>query len=298
MAIKGILPARLPNGEEQFAGNNGNSSCKFSLEDDCDDNCVVDDDDDEAEAEAEAAGSEAQSSMVRSLYWESQEALLQEILENYKLSGTKVREGIYKIIERVTTTTNNYCECPLPRLESCAKCLRLRAVNELRNKGFTATLCTSKWNQTDKKLGGRHEYIEVIVSTQGRKKQVPLVIELNLRDEFKMGKSCEEYCRMVEQLPQMYIGKGEYLNAIVRAVCDAAKKSASEQRIHIGPWRKTSFMLMKWSPAAASPVEKTTSVAGAHQSSSTQLVIMSPRQWHASITSGLQSVTGTTVKVA
>ncbi|XP_031111564.1 uncharacterized protein LOC116015595 [Ipomoea triloba] len=292
MAIKENPPARLPNGDDEEQFGNGNSSSKFSLQDDCDDNCVAVDDDDD---EAEAAGNESQSSMVRSLYWESQEALLQEILENYKLSGTKVREGIYKIIERVTTT-NNCCECPLPRLESCAKCLRLRAVNELRNKGFTATLCTSKWNQTEKKLGGRHEYIEVMVSTQGRKKQVPLVIELNLRDEFKMGKSCEEYCRMVEQLPQVYIGKGEYLNAIVRAVCDAAKKSASEQRIHMGPWRKTNFMLMKWSPAAS--VEKTTSLGAAHQSSSTQLVIMSPRQWHPSITSGLQPVTGTTVKVA
>nr|GLL42394.1 uncharacterized protein LOC109148547 isoform X2 [Ipomoea trifida] len=236
MAIKENPPARLPNGdddEEQFG--NGNSSSKFSLQDECDDNCVAVDDDDDDDDEAEAAGNESQSSMVRSLYWESQEALLQEILENYKLSGTKVREG-------------------------------------------------------------RHEYIEVMVSTQGRKKQVPLVIELNLRDEFKMGKSCEEYCRMVEQLPQVYIGKGEYLNAIVRAVCDAAKKSASEQRIHMGPWRKTNFMLMKWSPAAS--VEKTTSLGAAHQSSSTQLVIMSPRQWHPSITSGLQPVTGTTVKVA
>lgn len=78
----------------------------------------------------------------------------QEILENYKVSGTKVREAINKIIERVNTT--NSCECPLPRLESCAKCLRLRAVNELCNKGFTATLCTSKWNQTEKKLGGNN----------------------------------------------------------------------------------------------------------------------------------------------
>ncbi|KAK9950243.1 hypothetical protein M0R45_005744 [Rubus argutus] len=37
------------------------------------------------------------------------------------------------------------------------------------------------------------------------------------------------------------------LNAIVRVVCDAAKQSMKESRIHMGPWRKRRFMLMKWS---------------------------------------------------
>ena len=30
-------------------------------------------------------------------------------------------------------------------------------------------------------------------------------------------------------------------------MCNAAKKSMKEKKMHVGPWRKSSFMQMKWS---------------------------------------------------
>lgn len=98
---------------------------------------------------------------------------------------------------------------------------------------------------------GTHEFIEVIASTQSRKKQVPFLIELEFRNQFKMAKACEEYDNLVNQLPEIYIGKPEHLNSIVGVVCDAAKKSTEEKRIHMGPWRKRSFMQKKWSVSSS-----------------------------------------------
>lgn len=94
---------------------------------------------------------------------------------------------------------------------------------------------------------GSHEYIEVIASTSKTKKQIPFLIELEFRDQFQIAKACEEYQKLVSCLPEFYIGKQEYLTAIVRVMCGAAKKSMKEKKMHLGPWRKRSFMQMKWS---------------------------------------------------
>lgn len=97
------------------------------------------------------------------------------------------------------------------------------------------------------KFLGRHEYIEILTIAPGRKKQQPLVVELEFRDQFEIAKASDEYRKLVSQLPEFYIGKPEYLSSIVRILCDAAKKSLKEKKIHMGPWRKRSFMEMKWS---------------------------------------------------
>ncbi|XP_059631002.1 uncharacterized protein LOC132273913 [Cornus florida] len=181
----------------------------------------------------------------RTQYWDSQESLLQEILEHYSSTGSKLRQELIRIIEMVREI--DFCECPKLHSHGCAKCLRRRVVHLLCNKRFNATLFTSKWKHSQKLPGGTHEYIEVIASTQGRKKQGPMLIELEFKDQFKMAIACDEYHRLIDQLPEIFIGKPEHLDAIVRVVCDAAKRSAAEKDIHMGPWRKRSFMQMKWS---------------------------------------------------
>ncbi|KAK9271291.1 hypothetical protein L1049_026881 [Liquidambar formosana] len=199
----------------------------------------------------ELDASESQDPTERTKYWESQEALLQEILERYSLTGSKLRQEVSRVIEMARE--RDLCHCPKPSSNTCAYCLRRRVVKFLCDQGFHATLCTSKWNNTHKFPGGTHEYIEVIASTQGRKKQIPFVVEIEFRDEFEMAKACEEYQRLINQLPETYIGKADYLNAMVRIVCSAAKRSAKDKKIHMGPWRKTSFMQMKWSGSYVKP---------------------------------------------
>lgn len=92
----------------------------------------------------------------------------------------------------------------------------------------------------------------MIASTPSRKKQIPFLIELEFRDQFKIAKACDEYQKLVSQLPEFYIGRPDYLNAMLRVVCDAAKRSMKEKKIHMGPWRKRSFMQMKWSASSES----------------------------------------------
>ncbi|KAA3487066.1 Leucine-rich repeat structural protein ORF147 [Gossypium australe] len=217
-------------------------------------------------------GNESNDSIQHTLYWESQQALLQlhedvmlkieyrnqseirvalqEILERYMLIGSKLRQEVNGTIEEAKET--EFCSCinqyqTLSFDIGCINCLRKRVINLLCQKGLKATLCVSKWKHTKNYPAGSHEYIEVMASTQGRKKQIPLVIELEFRDQFEIAKACDEYMKLVDKLPLCYVGKTEYLNPIVGVMCDAAKRSMEERKLHMGPWRKRSFMQMKWS---------------------------------------------------
>ncbi|KAL8482402.1 hypothetical protein ACS0TY_028541 [Phlomoides rotata] len=183
------------------------------------------------------------------IFWESQKFLLQEILDQCNNSNSSnLREQIKRHIEVVRDS--NFCRCTDKNLRGCNKCLRQATIKHLCSKGFNAYLCTSKWKKTHKIPGGTHEYIEVVAYTQVRKKQVAFLVELGFGDEFRVAKACDEYHELIGVLPEIYVGKAEHLNAIVRVVCEAAKKSAEEKKIHMGPWRKRDFMLMKWSASS------------------------------------------------
>ncbi|KAJ6744711.1 hypothetical protein OIU79_030935 [Salix purpurea] len=198
--------------------------------------CLEEEDDDDG-----GPDNNSHDPMERALYWESQEALLQEVLESYSFTGSKLRQEVSKVIG--VAKEGDFCSCMKP----ADGCLRRRVVGLLTQKGFEASLCTSKWKKTRNHPGGKHEYVEMIASTMGRKKPIPYLIELEFRDQFEIAKACDEYRNLVARLPEYYVGKADYLNAIVGILCDAAKRSMKEKKIHMGPWRKRSFMQMKWS---------------------------------------------------
>ncbi|KHN35101.1 hypothetical protein glysoja_004867 [Glycine soja] len=187
---------------------------------------------------------DSDDSAERILYWESQISLLQEILERYHLSGSKLRLEVGRIIKEVKAS--DFCSCLKANSSDCITCLRRRVVDGLCERGFSTNLCISKWRTTKKFPGGCHEYIEVIANTSTRKK-IHFLVELELREQFQIAKASENYRKLVSCLPEFYIGKLEYLTAIVRVMCNAAKKSTKEKKMHVGPWRKSSFMQMKWS---------------------------------------------------
>ncbi|XP_028788416.1 uncharacterized protein LOC114744408 [Neltuma alba] len=188
----------------------------------------------------------------RTLYWESQEAMLQEIVERYKRVGWELREEVGEILEEAKKVPQyGYgCKCRKPNSTTsygCSHCLRTLVVSLLSLRGYNASLRLSKWDSTKSVPGGSHQYIEVMPNTQTRKKQMPYLIELELRDQFQIARAGEEYKKLLSLLPEFYVGQSEYLTAIIRVMCGAAKRSMKEKKIHLGPWRKSNFMQMKWS---------------------------------------------------
>ncbi|CAL5406514.1 unnamed protein product [Camellia sinensis] len=102
------------------------------------------------------------------------------------------------------------------------------------------TSSTSRDNQWE------HTYLEVLDNSNSKKKELRVVIELNFRAEFEMAKANEEYNRLIFRLPEVFVGKPERLQALIKILCSAAKKCMKDKKMHMGPWRKHKYMQAKW----------------------------------------------------
>lgn len=88
--------------------------------------------------------------------------------------------------------------------------------------------------------------MEVVDRSSAKKGDVRVVIELNFRAEFEMARANTEYNRLVSRLPEVFVGKPERLKALIKILCQAAKKCMKEKKMHMGPWRKQKYMQAKW----------------------------------------------------
>ena len=102
---------------------------------------------------------------------------------------------------------------------------------------------------------GEHTFLDVIDNSGSKKGEVRVIIELNFRAEFEMARASEDYNRLVQRLPEVYVGKVERLSTLIKILCSAAKKCMKEKKMHMGPWRKQKYMQAKW----LSPCKRTTS---------------------------------------
>ncbi|KAE8719931.1 hypothetical protein F3Y22_tig00109924pilonHSYRG00086 [Hibiscus syriacus] len=81
---------------------------------------------------------------------------------------------------------------------------------------------------------------------KSRKSEVRVIIELNFRAEFEIARASEDYNRLVQRLPDVFVGKVERLSNVIKILCSAAKKCMKEKKMHMGPWRKQGYMQAKW----------------------------------------------------
>lgn len=88
--------------------------------------------------------------------------------------------------------------------------------------------------------------MDVLSNSSSNKGEVRVIIELNFRAEFEMARASEEYNRLVQKLPEVFVGKVERLQSVIKIMCSAAKKCMKEKKIHLGPWRKQRYMQAKW----------------------------------------------------
>ncbi|MFS8023779.1 hypothetical protein Hanom_Chr16g01455561 [Helianthus anomalus] len=61
-----------------------------------------------------------------------------------------------------------------------------------------------------------------------------------------MAKGSQDYNRLISRLPEIYVGKAERLQSLIKILCLASKKCMKDQKMHIAPWRKLKYMQAKW----------------------------------------------------
>lgn len=93
---------------------------------------------------------------------------------------------------------------------------------------------------------GEHTFVDVIDNSNHKKGEVRVIIELELRGQFEMKKGSEEYNGLVSKLPDIFVGKIDRLQTVIKLLSNAAKKCMKEKKMHLGPWRKQRYMQAKW----------------------------------------------------
>lgn len=129
---------------------------------------------------------------------------------------------------------------------SMKSCLLRVVMKNLKSMGYNVGICKSRWESIID-FPGDYEYMDVIVERRkGKPKEKRFLVDIDFRAQFEMARPTKEYSAMVELLPNIFVGKAEKINQIIKIMCDAAKRSLKKKTMHIPPWRKYRYMRAKW----------------------------------------------------
>ncbi|XP_071701570.1 uncharacterized protein [Rutidosis leptorrhynchoides] len=180
------------------------------------------------------------------LFWESQEQLLKDTLFRTSSFESKIRQDTKEIVKEIKSMTVGGCDCNKTTVDGCRLCFQKEISNRLRKAGYNAGICKAKWANLKQIPAGEHTYIEVVDTSNSKKGVVRVIIEVNFRAEFEMVKASQEYNSLISRLPEIYVGKTERLESLIKILCLASKKCMKDQKMHIAPWRKLKYMQAKW----------------------------------------------------
>ncbi|KAL2496862.1 hypothetical protein Fot_40619 [Forsythia ovata] len=195
---------------------------------------------DKEEEEAEQNDSSSRESKA---FWESKEELLQATLYRTTSLESKIRQATKDALRELDSVGVN-CSCRKKLADSCRSCTQKQICDRLQIAGFNCVICKSKWRSSPEIPAGEHTYLEV--QNVSKKGEVKVIIELNFHAEFEIIRSSEEYNRLIERLPEIFIGKIERLRSLIKILCSASKKCMKERKMHMAPWRKQKYMQAKW----------------------------------------------------
>lgn len=204
--------------------------------------------DGELDEEEGENGGAAGNSEENQRFWENQHQLLRGTLYRTSSVESKIRNSVKDALKEIQRTGESICACGSPAAGNCKSCLMREVSFRLQNSGFNCAICRSKWKSSPNIPSGEHTFIDVIEDS--KKGEVRIIVELNFRAEFEIARANEDYNRLVQLLPEFFVGKVERLTNVIKILCSAAKKCMKEKKMHMGPWRKQKYMQAKWLSAS------------------------------------------------
>ncbi|XP_049411009.1 uncharacterized protein LOC125874208 [Solanum stenotomum] len=116
----------------------------------------------------------------------------------------------------------------------------------LRNFGYNAAVCKTKWESSGGLAAGNYEFIDITKSDSANRITTRYFIDLDFKAEFEIARPTIQYERLLQSLPNIFVGKNEELKQILRAMSNAARRSLKSRGLTFPPWRKHRFMQNKW----------------------------------------------------
>ncbi|KAG6401306.1 hypothetical protein SASPL_138158 [Salvia splendens] len=139
-------------------------------------------------------------------------------------------------------------------LRSNKQIMRRNVMAYLRNSGYNAAVCKTKWESSGGLSGGSYEFVDVVRGDSASASRY--VVDLDFAAEFAIARPARSYECLLQRLPRIYVGTAEELRQILRAASNAARWSMKCGGLILPPWRKQRFMQSKW----LGPYRRTTSL--------------------------------------
>ena len=135
--------------------------------------------------------------------------------------------------------------------------LRLKMEDPVRFRGLNVAASDSSADAADACTRLAHSYLwlppfatpshgEVYASMDER-----VIIEPNLRSHFVVGRASSAYKRLVDALPECFVGSYAQLTEVVRFVSTHMMASFRESGLDIPPWRQPGALTSKWTLASS-----------------------------------------------
>ncbi|KAF8006791.1 hypothetical protein BT93_K0951 [Corymbia citriodora subsp. variegata] len=132
-------------------------------------------------------------------------------------------------------------------LKSNKPALRRNVMSYLREMGYNAAICKTKWDSSGGLTAGSYEFIDVVRSEPSAGSSPSrYFVDVDFDGQFAIARPAPEYTRLLQRVPRVFVGGIEDLKRIVRAMCDAARRSLKSRDLSLPPWRKNRYMQNKW----------------------------------------------------
>lgn len=115
-----------------------------------------------------------------------------------------------------------------------------RLMTRLRDAGFDAGLCKSRWAKGSRIPAGSYDYVDVNVDG------TRYIVEAFLAGEFEIARPTQRYASLLEMFPTIFVGEVDELKQVVGLMCAAMKSSLKSVGMHVPPWRRNAYMQAKW----------------------------------------------------
>ncbi|KAL3838418.1 hypothetical protein ACJIZ3_023009 [Penstemon smallii] len=172
-------------------------------------------------------------------------ALLAHKISYIKIATDQYEQDLFSVVNSLVLSISER-DLRVSNLDPCnASCIRFALVKLLRLSGYDAAVCISRWQKSDKVLGGDHEYIDIVhcneTGTTDR-----LIIDVDFRSHFEIARAVDSYDRILNSLPVIYVGSFTKLQQFLEVMAEAAISSLKQNSMPLPPWRSYAYLEAKW----------------------------------------------------
>ncbi|PKA49664.1 hypothetical protein AXF42_Ash004205 [Apostasia shenzhenica] len=135
----------------------------------------------------------------------------------------------------------------LAELRPVGPVFRRAVMVRLRERGYNAGICKARWESAGGLTAGSYEYVDVVLPpSAGEGGEKRYIVDLAFAAEFELARATDGYRRVAEELPDVVAAEPEELQAAVRIMSEAARRSLKSMELSVPPWRKKRYMMAKW----------------------------------------------------